>query len=1751
MIDNVKNLRLIPVEFDPFAGPEIEIMVPATESQLEIWLACAFGGDDANRSYNESVSLRFQGALDCTYLEKALNSLTRHHEALRSTFSEDGKTMCIFRDFPINLDCKDISAEMASTQEKILAEVIQQEAMYVFDLAAGPLFKPSLIKLSESEFQLILTAHHIICDGWSMGIIMQDLSAFYSAHVKHSNSVVQPSVPFRKYAKEQIVYTKSTESVQTEKFWVDQYQENIPVCKLPTDYPRPAMRKFASERIDFQLEPELIGAVKKMGVKAGSSLVTTLLYSFEVLLHKVTGEKDIVVGLPAAGQSATGNHRLVGHCVNLLPIRSHLDSEVSFAGYIKSRRGYIFDAFENQQISFGSILKKLKVSRDPSRGPLVQVIFNVDMGISEGVDFYGLDYQIKSNPKAFENFELFLNASGSEKSLILECTYNTALFKVETVRALLQRFQSLLKQVVANPEIQIKHINSSEEKKQVDHAAAALVPPILVNLKTVHALIAAQAKALPDKMALKFGNTIFTYQELDQKANQLARYLLKNNVQKGDLIGLSVDRSAEMVIALLAILKSGAAYIPLDPAYPKERIGYMLENSRAKFLITSAQYNQEIAAEQVHTLFLEKAWQESETFPSNDPEIALTSSDLAYVLYTSGSTGKPKGVQISHGNLSNFLISMSEEPGIKQTDRLLAVTTISFDIAGLELYLPLIVGAELVLANSQMVKDGGFLLDLVEGEQITFMQATPSTWRLMLDSGWEKKFPIKILCGGEALPKDLAGKLIERSESVWNMYGPTETTIWSTLKRVSANDDLITVGKPILNTQIYILNDDLQLVKDGEIGEIWIGGDGVSMGYLQNPVLTAERFIPDRFSKKPGQTIYRTGDLGKILNSGELQCLGRTDAQVKIRGHRIELGEIETVIEKMPEVKQAYVMVREDRPGDQRLVAYVVPDSTAAWANVPGWQEKWDVIYGLGVQQESNLNLEDQNLDAVIAEQLSNNKDIRVQVDNWLQQSVTRIKALKPQHMMEVGSGAGQILFAVAPKTKSYIATDYAPAAIDKLVEKLTKQPEKWGHTSAKTAMADDFSFVEKASLDLVLIHSVAQYFPDSAYLLKVIKEATKVVSKGGCIFIGDMQGMSTLKMHHAYDQLQRTPNHTIVSDFIKTVDRRVSIEDELLADPAVFYLIPHLIPEIAAVNIQLRKGDYLNETTKYHYDIWLYVGDAPKVVSAEKTIEWTSDYSLEYLDRDLHKSGGQVIHIKNIANKRTAKDYALQKKIHETASNLPIEQIKAEVAQINDGISPECIWNAGEAAGYQTHVRWVTDGTDNLFEAILIPNAYANAIPFKPEFLDKKVIAIQDYINQPFQASVLSPKEQVQKWKSQAKSVLPDYMIPEFVVMPKLPLTPNGKTDRNALPKPEQEIVQEVNQSDLPTTHEEIMLATKWKELLGLDHIGIHDDFFELGGHSLIAVQIITAIGKETGKKIPMSALFEYSTIHKFASLLQENSTPKPASQFKALVPIKPEGTKNPIYMIHGAGSYVMKLKRLAMHMDPDQPVFGLQAIGLNGTDEPIPKMEDIAAYYISEILVHNPDGPYAIAGYSFGGTIAFEMARQLKALGKTVRMVAMFDSFAHQSDYFKPKMVRFLNYTSLYLLNIGFKFYMFLKDPKLIAKYKLDALMGNKINMMNNVDPDLNVPLEEFAALLKKIDDANNIAYNNYVLKPYAGFIDLFRSKKRVYYMKDFKFLGWKPFALEGVFVHDIPGDHFDLFDEPNNIEFARILQNVLDKR
>jgi amino acid adenylation domain-containing protein len=911
--------------------------LPLTEGQMELWLGTQWGGD-ASRAMNHSFAIHLHGPMNVEALRETIQQLVDRHDALRITFAQDGTSQSVRPTLAMDVPLLDFSRLGDEERKKKLADAEKMAGDRAFELLNGPLFRAEVVKLTPTHHVLLLASHHLIMDGWSLGVMFHEISAIYSAKVKRTDAVIETAMQFSDYVWSGKSPDNITAAQKAEAFWLAQFVKPPASVELPTDRPRPPVKTYRGASTSLPLGSACHQALKQACAREGCTLFVYLFASYNVWLHRLGGQTDLVVGVPAAGQIAAGaeeqrgNKSLVGHCVNLLPIRTQCEGGHSFRDYLKAVKGIVLDAYENQQFTFANLLSKLNLPRDTGRMPLVSTTFNVNRA-TNGFHLDGLETEIISLPKAFNIFDITVDVIDSDKDFSIECRFNTDLFDTTTMNRWMGHWKTLLEATLANPDQVIATIpilNEMDRKQLlVDWNDTKMEFP---QNQCVQQLVEAQAERAPDVVALRFEREQMTYRQLNQKANRLAHYLRAQGVGPDTLVGLCVERSLEMVVGLLGILKAGGAYVPLDPKYPKDRIAFILEDANAAVLLTQQSLLSELpkvvgsnnsTIRNPKIICLDSNLSAVPSKDETNPVCTTTPDHLAYVLYTSGSTGRPKGVQISHRALVNFLTSTRREPGLDASDVLLAVTTLSFDIAGLELWLPLTTGARVVIAKAETAMDGKLLARQMAECGATIMQATPVTWRLLLGTGWQANPGLKILCGGEAWPEDLVRQLLPKCASLWNMYGPTETTIWSAVDRVERPGTPV-IGRPMGNTQFHVLDSHLQPVPIGVPGELHIGGDGLARGYLNREELTREKFIKNPFSSEPQARLYKTGDLVRYRADGKIEFLSRIDNQVKIRGHRIELGEIETALRQHPNVRDCAVAAKDGTAGEKRLVGYAV-----------------------------------------------------------------------------------------------------------------------------------------------------------------------------------------------------------------------------------------------------------------------------------------------------------------------------------------------------------------------------------------------------------------------------------------------------------------------------------------------------------------------------------------------------------------------------------------------------------------------------------------------------------------------------------------------------------------------------------------------------------------------------------------------------------------------------------------------------------
>jgi len=1306
--------------------------------------------DETITAYNIPLDFRITGELYTNLLEKSINLLLERHEALRTIFI-DVKGLPYQKVLPelvVPLEVIHLEKELEEKKEELIRKHSLEHAKHKFDILHGPLCNFRLLVTGHQEYLFLLNFHHLVCDASSVGIFMDELVTVYQSLVDQKPVDLPPVLyNYSDYALSEKQWLAGEEYKQQLHFWKKELSGIPDLLKLPIDHHRPKIQTYRGAEYHFTIDSNLKDKLKMISQKNGTSLFIPLLTAFGVLLSRYSLQDDLVIGVPVANRNHFELESMIGILINSLPIRFTLSEDSTFREVLNKTKEKFLSAFENQEVPFERLVEDLKVKRNMSSPPVFQTIFNYISVYQKEISIPGLYFQMMNGERDTSHVDLTLTIHDYKNKFDCNFEYNTDLFTQSTIVRLAGHYLSFLQQIPTKEDLPARAISLlTPEESQLMLRDWNQTQAEYPKDKCIHQQFEEQVRKTPDSVALVFENEELTYSELNARANKLAHYLARRGAKEDTFVAICLERSVDLMTGLLAIAKTGGTYLPLDPIYPKVRLGLILDDAQPVLFLTQRSLVDKIPETNAETIYIDDrdAYRDEpvDNLHFGNPQKA------AYILYTSGSTGKPKGVQVKHHSTLNAVNSITKRLNVTSSDTLLAVTTVAFDVAEMDFYLPLLNGAKLVIANQETVHDIELLKSKIDSSGATLFLATPVTFKMLILSSWKGKSDLRVLSGGEALSRELAGKLLQRCGEVWNGYAPTETTIYSLVKKVlpenTTGEGYVELGRPLDNTILYVVNSKKVPVPVGIPGELYIGGEGVSLGYLNLPEMTRERFIPDPFGPDPSVRFYKTGDLVRYLPDGTIAFLNRIDFQVKIRGFRIELGEIESVLSQVKGIKENVVIVKEDASGEKMLVAYYV--------------------------------------------------------------------------------------------------TDMNPDVTQK----------------------------------------------------------------------------------------------------------------------------------------ELRQ--YLKER-------------------------------------------------------------------------------------------------------------------------------------------------------------------------------LPDYMIPAaFVSMEKFPLTSTLKVDRNALPDPDLNGSRESSGYTGPKTQTEQKLARIWASLLNQKKIGIHDDFFEIGGHSMIAVALMVKIEKELNIRLPLASLFERSTIHLLAELIDQNSE---SIEWRSLVPIRPAGTKKPLFLIHGLGLNVLLYTTIINYLDPGQPVYGLQARGLNGVDKPLDSIETIAAYYISEIQTIDKEGPYALAGFSLGGKIAFEMARQLNEMGMKVSFLGLLDATADRSVTHQPFLKR-NQYMIKYFINyVSWNLASFFREPNetkfSVIRRRWKGLekrirgLDIKIDKKDLVSEGKKSELPKF---LRKVHRANHRANRNYIIRPYNGTVHLFKALKQTFYIPDPVYYGWDLVAMGGVTVHGIPGEHSNTFAPPNDKYFAEILQKTLDE-
>jgi amino acid adenylation domain-containing protein len=939
-------------EAAPHKAPSIQPVsrtgtLPLSFAQERLWFLDQILDDRS--LYNIPMALELRGALNRAALRQAVETLVARHEILRTSFpDQDGVPhQHITDEVDTALDWLERDLGDNPDEEAVRA-LVEAEAARPFELGTGPLIRVGLFRRGRERHVLLITMHHAVSDGWSMGVFWQELTALYRAFLNGEPSPL-PALPiqYADYAAWQREWLKGGELERQLSYWRS-HLADLALLELPTDRPRTAMQSYRGKGFPLVLDSGLVEGLRALGRGEGATLFMALLAGFKVLLYRYSGQTDIAVGTPLSGRNRSEVEGLLGLFINSLVIRGDVSGNPTFRELLGRIREVSLEAHTYQDLPFERLVEELQPERDASRNPLFQVMLSLQNTPPAENTLEGLDLDYFDFERDLTHFDLSLSlweTNDPEQGDVVTGAWEFAveLFDEDTVRRMHGHFENLLRDAVENPDRRVSELRLLDETElEALMVRSGRVAREIPEGVCVHDLFEARAKEDPTRTAVEAVDGSLSYGELDAEANRLAHFLAAKGIGPGTPVGICLPRKKDLMVGLMGILKAGGAYVPLEPDFPHDRLAFMMEDTGAPVVVTTAELSRFLPPYEGRIVLLDQEWDDISTLPATSPEVSNDPRNAVVIIYTSGSTGRPKGVPLEHGGVVNYLLSIGERPGLYPDDVVLATGTLAFDVSIDELFGTLSVGGKIVLAPQEAVSDGEGLRGLIEQFGVNLLNTTPATLRLLSYTGWEGDPSLRVLTGGEALPPDLAKQLAGSCKELWNVYGPAETTCAVTVWQVPEEFEHVSLGTPLWNTQVYVLDNALHPVPVGVPGEVCVGGRGVAKGYLNRPELTADRFVADPFSDDPQARLYRTGDVARFLDDGTLEYLGRKDDQVKVRGFRIELGEIEAVLAGHEAVRRAVAHVSDPGTPDALLVAYLVlePDEVLTTSEVRRYLRK-------------------------------------------------------------------------------------------------------------------------------------------------------------------------------------------------------------------------------------------------------------------------------------------------------------------------------------------------------------------------------------------------------------------------------------------------------------------------------------------------------------------------------------------------------------------------------------------------------------------------------------------------------------------------------------------------------------------------------------------------------------------------------------------------------------------------------------------
>ncbi len=1545
---------------------------PLSFAQQRLWFIHRYEGPSP--TYNVALALRMRGELDTAALRGAVHDVVVRHESLRTVFGEENGQPYQHVLPPTAIQ---VPWQERDITEAELPVALRTAARQPFDLAAEIPIRTWLFRISAHESVFLIGAHHIASDGWSALPLAKDLTAAYEAR-RSGGRPAWESLPvqyadYTLWQRELLGQSDDPSSLYRRQldYWTTQLADLPETIDLPADRSRPAMASYAGELVPLDIDEQLTEGIRRVARETGATVSMVLHAGLAAMLTRLGVGTDIPIGSPIAGRTDEALNGLVGFFVNTWVLRADTSGDPGFAELVGRVRERSLAAYDHQDLPFEHLIEVLNPVRSPAHHPLFQVCLALQNNAQPEFTLPGLSVSEERFTMGVSRFDLFISLGERDNDgrprISGFAEYATELFDGDTINTLLERWLHFLRQVVAAPDTPIGAVDILTSGEPATLARwGGQGRDAQFEAGTVHERFAAVVAANPDATAMVSadGALSWTYAELDRWSNRIAHHLCARGARPNSRVAVVLDRSPLLVATILAALKTGAGFVPVDPAYPQERIDFMLADLTPTVVVDYSLAGEDLAA-----------------YPDTAPEAdGVGEQSGACVMYTSGSTGRPKGVEVTHRNVVDHALDDSWASGAHR--RVLFHSPHTFDALTYELWVPLLRGGTTVVAPSGRLEVAA-LAGLIAERGVTALWLTAGLFAVMVEQHPECFANVaEVWSGGDVLSPSAVRQVLGVCPAlvVVNGYGPTETTVFAATHRLSSVDectDPLPIGGPTQGTALRVLDERLRPVPPGVVGELYVGGDGVSRGYAGRPALTAERFVADAFGG-PGARMYRTGDLVRWSTAGRLEYVGRVDNQIKLRGFRVEPGEIEAALRRRDGVAQAVVVGREDRLGELRLVAYVVPDASVssdreAVVQVGEWRDIYDSLYG-----ETEVDLDGVGDDFTGWNSSYTGQAIPLpEMREWREAMVGRVRALRPQRVLEIGVGSGLLLGPLAPEAEDYWGTDFSAAVIERLRAQVDADPRLSNRVTLRCLPADEPGDLPAAHFDTVILNSVVQYFPDADYLARVLDTAMTRLAPGGRIVVGDVRNYRTLRSFSAAVHRARRPDDRPAA-VQAAVERAVLDEKELVIDPDYFTQWADARPDVVAVDIRLKQGTHHNELTRHRFEIVLHKGPSRPLDLADLAVAtWgTEVHQLSDVESALARHGGQF-RLTRIPNARLVTEAG--------EWGAPIDDRGA--------LDPAELEAWGAARGLAVYCTWSAEAAHH-FEAVVLPDVDASMCDgvYRPARGRSGRL-----VNSP--AVSVRASRLPSLLREELGHELPGFMMPsEIMLLDQLPLTRNGKVDRAALPDPDPTD----GEYRAPRTPREEALAGLFAEVLGLDRIGIDDDFFACGGHSLRLTRLVWQIHEKLGMDVPIRTVFQYPTVAELAEQLSADTQVSFEDPFAVLLPIRTEGEKPPLWWVHPGGGLSWPYLSFGRHIDQSWPLYGIQARGFDGITPPSTSIEEMVDDYVQQVLEVQPSGPYYLLGWSFGGTLAHAMAADLQRRGHEVALLALLDSApaSHFSD-------------------------------------------------------------------------------------------------------------------------------------------------------